>query len=220
MIDELYHRLHDMNQGESSTDLVRLAASRFIPAINELFENWLEPKKLERNIQQSGYCAGHRLVALTTQVEAYINDPFVQHFVTGGVLPIIKNWHELTPLERQEMLDVAARKLGVPGGLEELMERLQKFPVAVPRWWWLVARDTLRKTNEWIELGKSPSPSVKPMTHCLYLLSMAWVLSDSSRMDEAAGLIAQEKSWCEVITCVRSKCGDGAEPAMLRYVEH
>ena len=219
MIDEFYHRLHDMNQDESSTGLVRRAALRVIPAINELFEIWLELKKLEleQNIQHR---AEHRLVALTTQVEAYINDPFVQHFVTGGVLPIIKNWHELTPLERQEMLDVAARKLGVPGGLVELQGRLQKLPVPVPHWLWSVARDTLRKTNEWIELGKSPSPSVKPMTHCLYLLSMAWVLSDSSRMDEAAGLIAQEKSWCEVITCVRSKCGDGAEPAMLRYVEH
>ena len=98
MIDELYHRLHDVNQDESSTDLVRLAASRFIPAINELFENWLEPKKLEleRNIQHR---AQHRLVALTTQVEAYLNDPFVKHFVTGEDLPIIKNWHELTPLE-------------------------------------------------------------------------------------------------------------------------
>ena len=154
VIDELYHRLHDVNQGE--TDLVHLAASRLIPAIHELFETWLEPKKLEleRNIR-----AEHRLVALTTQVEAYLNDPFVTHFVTGEVLPIIKNWNELTPLERQEMLDVTARKLGVPDGLVELEERLQKLRVSVPHWWWLVARDTLRKTNEWIELGKSPSPS-------------------------------------------------------------
>lgn len=215
MIDELYHRLHDVNQGE--TDLVHLAASRLIPAIHELFETWLEPKKLEleQNIQ---YSAQHRLVALTTQVEAYLNDPFVTYFVTGEVLPIIKNWNELTPLERQ--LDVAARKLGVPDGLVELMERLQKLSVPVTISWWFVAKDILRKTQELIELAKSPPPSVKPMFHCLYMLSVSWVLSDPYRMDVADSLIAQGKSWCEVITCVCSQCGDGAEPAMLLYVEH
>jgi hypothetical protein len=218
VIDELHHGLHDVDQGESSTGLVRLAASMLVPAVNELFENWLEPKKLERNIQQSGYCAGHRLVALITQVEAYLNDPFVKHFVTGEALPTIKNWHDLTPLERQEILDVVARKLGVPGGLVELKERLQLPPVTY--WWRLKANDLLRKTNAWIQLGKSPSHSVKPMTHCLHMLSVSWVLSDPCRMDEADSLLAQEKSWCEVITRVCAKCGDGAEPAMLRYVEH
>ena len=214
IIDDLYDRLYDLNRTEGSSDsvetaLVRRAASRFIPSINELFEIWLGPQKqqLELNIKQFGYRAQHRLDALTTQVEAYLGDPFIQNF---EVLPSTKEWHELTRPERLAMWDVVAKKLGVPGGLVELKERLQKLSDSQ------AASDLLGKTDEWIERGKSLS--VKPMLHCLYMLSVSWVLSDPCRKAAADSLISRGKSWCEVITCVCSQCGDGAEPSMSLYV--
>ena len=109
-----------------------------------------------------GHCAQHMLVALTTQVEAYLDDPFMKNF---EVLPSTKEWHELTRPERLAMWDVVAKKLGVPGGLEELRTRLHKVFGSQ------MAKDLLDKTDEWIERGKSLS--VKPMLHRLYMLSVS-----------------------------------------------
>ena len=173
-------------------------ASYLLPPIQNLFETWLpwQEEQLERNIIQFGYRAQHRLVALTTQVKAYLDD-------NGG---------RKTKIDRWNLYDQAAKKLGVPGGFAELKRRLTTVSDD-PK-----AASLLDDTRKFVELGERTQ--VKPMTHCLHMLSVSWVLSDRERKDMAASLFAENKTLGEVVPMIVKKYGDGAEVAMVLYIEY